>query len=67
MCSLNFSEASALNVSGRSLGVSCFLLQEGGCSVPVAVNTMLKDGQVRSTLYLSGIISENLFQCMHVP
>uniref|UniRef100_A0A663M0N4 hydroxymethylbilane synthase n=1 Tax=Athene cunicularia TaxID=194338 RepID=A0A663M0N4_ATHCN len=39
---------------------------EGGCSVPVAVNTMLKDGQVRSTLCLSGIISENLLLCLYL-
>lgn len=28
---------------------------------------MLKDGQVRNILYLSGIISGKLYQCVHIP
>lgn len=66
MCSIYFSETSALNALGGNSIATSFCFQEGGCSVPVAVNTMLKDGQVRNILYVSGIIYEKLFQCVHV-
>lgn len=66
VCSIYFSETSALNALGGNSIATSFCFQEGGCSVPVAVNTMLKDGQVRNILYVSGIIYEKLFQCVHV-